>query len=178
MAIEAIKNKDGSFNFKGKSFKITEDKNKALEPFNKQVWDYGLVLYLLPDNDKREKINQQIGNANFVANNYLDEREKLYKEKKELLSVATYKKEYLPKLKEENEFLLKSDKFALENAIENIDDAFNKFYKALREYGLENFVVSIIELCPVEELDEKEIYYIDLYDTYHHGYNSTPGGQY
>lgn len=53
-----------------------------------------------------------------------------------------------------------------------------KFYKALREYGLENFVVSIIELCPVEELDEKEIYYIDLYDTYHHGYNSTPGGQY
>ena len=133
MAIEAIKNKDGSFSFKGKSFKITEDKNKALEPFNKQVWDYGLVLYLLPDNDKREKINQQIGNARFVANNYLDEREKLYKEKKEFLSVATYKKEYLPKLKEENEFLLKSDKFALENAIENIDDAFNKFYKALRE---------------------------------------------
>ena len=92
MAIEAIKNKDGSFSFKGKSFKITEDKNKALEPFNKQVWDYGLVLYLIPDNDKREKINQQIGNANFVANNYLDEREKLYKEKKEFLNVATYKK--------------------------------------------------------------------------------------
>lgn len=52
-----------------------------------------------------------------------------------------------------------------------------KFYKALRKYGLENFVISIIELCSIEELDKKEIYYIDLYDTYHHGYNSTPGGQ-
>lgn len=52
-----------------------------------------------------------------------------------------------------------------------------KFYRALRKYGLENFVVSIIELCPVEELNQKEIYYIEKFNSFHNGYNSTAGGQ-
>ena len=53
-----------------------------------------------------------------------------------------------------------------------------KFYKALRTYGIDNFEVEILELCPIEELDEKEIYYIKKYDSFHHGYNSTEGGQF
>lgn len=52
-----------------------------------------------------------------------------------------------------------------------------KFYQALRKYGLENFSIQILELCPPSELDQKEIYYIGKYDTYNHGYNSTVGGQ-
>lgn len=52
-----------------------------------------------------------------------------------------------------------------------------KFYKALRDYGIDNFQVSVLELCKKEELDEKEIYYIQQYDSFHHGYNSTEGGQ-
>lgn len=52
-----------------------------------------------------------------------------------------------------------------------------KFYKALRKYGLENFEVSVLELCDSEELDAKEIEYIKQYDSYYHGYNSTEGGQ-
>lgn len=52
-----------------------------------------------------------------------------------------------------------------------------KFYQALRKYGIENFKVTILELCPSEELDQKEIEYISKYDSYHHGYNSTEGGQ-
>lgn len=52
-----------------------------------------------------------------------------------------------------------------------------KFYTALRKYGLEKFEIKILELCPESELDEKEIYYIHKYDTFHHGYNSTEGGQ-
>ena len=52
-----------------------------------------------------------------------------------------------------------------------------KFYIALRKYGLENFQVDVLELCSEEELDKKEIYYINKYDSFKHGYNSTEGGQ-
>lgn len=52
-----------------------------------------------------------------------------------------------------------------------------KFYSALRKYGLEAFEVEVIDLCPIDELDEKEIYYIAQYNSFHHGYNSTEGGQ-
>lgn len=51
-----------------------------------------------------------------------------------------------------------------------------KFYSALREHGLDAFEVEVIDLCPIEELDEKEIYYIAQYNSFHHGYNSTEGG--
>lgn len=44
------------------------------------------------------------------------------------------KKNYLPKLKEENEFLQLSDKFALESAIEHIDNAYKKFYENVKLY--------------------------------------------
>ena len=49
-------------------------------------------------------------------------------------------------------------------------------YRAIRKYGLNNFSFEILEICEKEELDEKEIYYINLYDTYNNGYNSTLGG--
>jgi group I intron endonuclease len=34
----------------------------------------------------------------------------------------------------------------------------------------------ILEYCKEEELDKKETYYIDYYDTFHKGYNATRGG--
>lgn len=51
-------------------------------------------------------------------------------------------------------------------------------YQAIRKYGLENFCFEIIEECPQEKLNEKEIYWIDYYNSfnYENGYNMTPGG--
>lgn len=49
-------------------------------------------------------------------------------------------------------------------------------YRAFRKYGIDNFQFDIIELCHASELNEKEIYYIKLYDTYNNGYNQTLGG--
>ena len=49
-------------------------------------------------------------------------------------------------------------------------------YRAFKKYGIENFNFSIIELCEVSELDEKEIFYIKKYNTYFDGYNQTLGG--
>lgn len=60
----------------------------------------------------------------------------------------------------------------------NNDNYNTKFYQALRKYGIDNFEVEILEFCSTEQLDEKEIYYIKKYDSFHHGYNSTEGGQF
>lgn len=54
-----------------------------------------------------------------------------------------------------------------------------KIYQAVRNNnGWDNFEVEVLEECPIEELDVKEIYYIGQYDSFKHGYNSTQGGQY
>ena len=52
-----------------------------------------------------------------------------------------------------------------------------KIYNAIEKYGRDKFFVETIESgIPIEELDEKEIEYIHMYDSFRHGYNSTPGG--
>lgn len=51
-----------------------------------------------------------------------------------------------------------------------------KIYNAVNKYGKENFYYEVIEENIDEaEIDEKEIYYITLYDSYENGYNSTRG---
>lgn len=51
------------------------------------------------------------------------------------------------------------------------------FYRALRKYGVENFSFEILKICPQEELNDWEQYYIQKYNTYHDGYNEDEGGQ-
>lgn len=48
---------------------------------------------------------------------------------------------------------------------------------AIRKYGPENFVNQILEEIPNAELNTKEQYYIQKYDTYNNGYNCTLGGE-
>lgn len=52
------------------------------------------------------------------------------------------------------------------------------FYKALREFGFDNFNYEIIEYCDENRLNEREVYWIAKYDSYHNGYNMTPGGDF
>jgi hypothetical protein len=51
----------------------------------------------------------------------------------------------------------------------------NKLYQAMQDYGLCSFSWELLEECPREQLNEKEKYYIGLYDSYSHGYNSNSG---
>lgn len=121
---------DGTFEFSGGrgGFNIVAQKNKALEPYGKCIWNYGVVLELVPG-EKQSAINQQIGNARFVHNNYLHERKKYYNLYKKTLTISQYQKDYLPKLKEERDYLKTSDKFVYENACRNVDNAYNRFFK-------------------------------------------------
>lgn len=47
---------------------------------------------------------------------------------------------------------------------------------AFKKYGISNFSFEVIEECPKEMLDEREIYWIKFYDSYNNGYNLTKGG--
>ena len=51
----------------------------------------------------------------------------------------------------------------------------NKLYKAMQTYGIWNFSWEVLEQCSKDLLDEKEKYYIELYDSYNYGYNSNKG---
>ena len=53
----------------------------------------------------------------------------------------------------------------------------NKFYRAVRKYGWDNFIYGIVEEYDSNFLTEQEVFYIDYYDSYHNGYNSTIGGE-
>lgn len=64
------------------------------------------------------------------------------------------------------------------------DNADHKFARAINKYGWDNFnheVIGIVEADTKEQLNkdlaEWEKYYIDKYDSYYDGYNSTLGGE-
>lgn len=49
--------------------------------------------------------------------------------------------------------------------------------RAILKYGREHFTISKLEECDVSKLNEREMYYIKLYNSYKEGYNMTIGGQ-
>lgn len=50
------------------------------------------------------------------------------------------------------------------------------FYKAVQQYGWNNFSYEVLEICSKEQLNEKERYWVAYYDSYYHGYNMNQGG--
>ena len=64
----------------------------------------------------------------------------------------------------------------------HINDAFNRkdnihFHRALRKYGLDNFVYCVLEENVLRDnLDMREIDWIEYYDSFYSGYNLTLGG--
>lgn len=49
-------------------------------------------------------------------------------------------------------------------------------YDAMKKYGIENFKCETLLECPDDILEYKEKEYIELFQTYHLGYNLTLGG--
>lgn len=66
---------------------------------------------------------------------------------------------------------------AHESDSRRIDDVRGQtpLYEDVRKYGFDKFSVEVLELCEVEELDEKETFFIDLYNSTNpdFGYNRT-----
>lgn len=51
----------------------------------------------------------------------------------------------------------------------------NKLYQAMMEDGLENFTFELLESCSREDLNAKEKFYIDMFNSCDFGYNSQKG---
>ena len=49
-------------------------------------------------------------------------------------------------------------------------------YRAFNKYGIDAFQIYTIEKCDNSILNEREIYWIQFWDTYNSGYNATHGG--
>jgi group I intron endonuclease len=52
----------------------------------------------------------------------------------------------------------------------------HKFANALKKYGRDGFIWGVIEECDKSLLNDREVYWIEKYNTYKKGYNSTTGG--
>jgi group I intron endonuclease len=53
----------------------------------------------------------------------------------------------------------------------------SKLNRAILKYGKENFIWKVIINCEKEDLNDKEIFYIKIFNSFNLGYNSTIGGQ-
>ena len=52
-----------------------------------------------------------------------------------------------------------------------------ELYRAFKKYGIAAFSFEVVEECTIEELNEREIYWIAQYDSFNNGYNMTLGGE-
>ena len=48
--------------------------------------------------------------------------------------------------------------------------------KAIKKYGKENFTISVVEECDDSEINDREIFWIEKYNSFKSGYNATLGG--
>lgn len=51
----------------------------------------------------------------------------------------------------------------------------NQLYAAMQEYGIDNFSIELLLKCSQQELNEKEKYFIELYQSQAYGYNISSG---
>ena len=56
---------------------------------------------------------------------------------------------------------------------EQCEDYNKTLYKAIRKYGLKNFSFEVLEECEIEQLNEKESYWINYFNSQKNGYNET-----
>lgn len=81
-------------------------------------------------------------------------------------------KSYIGKTLETIEYRWKQHKHDSQSRIKES----RPLYAAMRKYGIENFLIEELEECSADVVNDREIYWINYYDTYHNGYNATLGG--
>ena len=84
---------------------------------------------IYPNTEQRIQIAKTLGCCRFVYNCTLAYRKEMYEEKKKSVSKTECNNYCNRELKKENEWLREVDKFALTNAIYNMDAAYQKFFK-------------------------------------------------
>jgi putative transposase len=115
--------------------KTVKERNKELEKEEKKLRFYGIRVRAITTPEQHTLILKSIGCARFAYNAYLAEKQKTYKETKKSISYSTFKKGFVA-LKKDPAYawLAEPDKFALECGMEQMDDAYDRFFKGQNGY--------------------------------------------
>lgn len=84
---------------------------------------------IYPNKQQEEQIQRTFGCCRFVYNQILNYRHKLYETRKESMNKIACNNYVNQVLKKEYKWLREVDKFALTNAVYNMDSAYQKFFK-------------------------------------------------
>ena len=110
--------------------KSVKERNKELAKEGLKLHIYGLKLRALPNVKQKELFQKTFGCVRYTSNMYLSERKEAYKYAGENLSVSAFKQFYNQfKQRSSVTWLKEVDKFALETAMENVDDAYQRVFK-------------------------------------------------
>lgn len=88
---------------------------------------------IYPNIEQQELIAKTFGCVRFVYNYYLDKKIKLYKDSKRSVNYNACSAD-LTLLKKEMKWLNEVDKWALQNSLKNLDNAYRKFFKEYSGY--------------------------------------------
>jgi len=110
-------------------------RNEELAKENKVLRHYGIKLRAYPTPTQEEKIAKTMGCARFAFNFYLHEKQEVYQLTRETLDYYTFRKAFNG-LKQHPAFnwLKEVDKFSLESALEQVDDAYDRFFKGQNKF--------------------------------------------
>lgn len=109
--------------------KSVEQRNKELSLEGKKLKLYAYKFRMYPNEKQVKQMHQTIGIARFTFNYYLNEKQEIYKNTGESLDLFTFKKSFLQlKTHPLFDWLKTPDKFALENAMMDVDTAYTNFF--------------------------------------------------
>ena len=110
---------------------------------------------IYPTKEQEEQIAKTFGCSRFVYNQTLTYRKEKYEKEKISVSKIDCNNYCNRELKKEYEWLKEVDKFALTNAIYNMDTAYQKFLKNMQD--IQSLRVNIIVINHIQQIIQIEI---------------------
>lgn len=105
--------------------------------------EYASVVRVLPSDSQIKQFQKTFGCARFVYNHFLDMRKTLFQHTGAGMTYNAMSHVLTQSVKKEFLFLKEVDKFALENALRNLDNAYAHFFRRVKErnkpYGFPKF---------------------------------------
>jgi putative transposase len=96
------------------------------------IQNYTYKFRIYPNNTQKELLEKTFGCVRFIYNYYLAKKSKIYKESKGNLSKVDCNNHCNKELKIQFSWLKDIDKFAITNAVYNLDNAYKHFFRRVR----------------------------------------------
>lgn len=132
--LQLAQDDNGKYRFSGWSPDITSKKIALAEKKGLMPVYYGVQLTLLPNEEQRIKIDKTIGCSRIAANDYYAVKDFMWNEYHHSVSVAAYKREYWPRLKQEYPWLAECEQHSVLSGVSNMDKAFASFFAGRARY--------------------------------------------